>query len=436
MSERIVFDMSRLALRFTRPAPNGIDRVDLAFARHFVSKGSTDPALLLTIIGPRTVPAAAARVLIENLESQWRETAAADDDPVFCSTRERIIEGQQTQADRKRHGRQIGRLGRSALAIARQAPLLGRRGLFPGGSPSRMIPWNAVFINVSQFPFTIPGTWNWLKRRPDIRAVFLLHDMLPLTHPEFFPPQEYQQHRNVVDTICRLGHLILVPSAHTIDELVRYCRRVGLTMPRTEVVPLPVDDNFREQPHSDKALSSHPYFVVCGTIEPRKNHLLLLNVWRELAVAKESRCPKLVIVGGRGWHNANVIDMLERCEPIAPYVIEVSGLSTPGLKRLLNNSRGLLMPSFAEGFGLPVAEACAAGCPALVSDIPVFHQFRQESMQFIDPLDGLAWMKTVLDLSSASPAQRSTDFRRAGWSAERFFEQIRELVSQARAGTH
>jgi glycosyltransferase involved in cell wall biosynthesis len=430
MSDGIVFDLSRLALRFTRPAPNGIDRVDLAFARHFVSESSRNLSVILTVIGPRTVPPRAARVLVDALETQWQETSSADDDPVFWRVRNRILHDKHSFG-RIRPYKQTKRTSRSALEIAWRSPLIGRQGLFPGGSPSRTIPAGATYINVSQFPFSIPGAWRWLERRPDIKAVFLVHDMLPLTHPEFFPPQEYKQHRNVVDTVCRLGHLIIVPSEHTRHDLAAHCRREGLSMPRAEVVPLPVDDNFRTKPVIEAALASQSYFVACGTIEPRKNHLLLLNVWRELAMELGQDCPKLILVGGRGWHNANVIDMLERCEPIAPHVVEVSGLSTPGLKRLLDNSRGLLMPSFAEGFGLPVAEACAAGVPVLASEIPVFDQFRDGPLNLIDPVNGVGWLNAVRKHASKSSTEMPSRLSaRCIRTSDSFFATIQELIEQ------
>jgi glycosyltransferase involved in cell wall biosynthesis len=123
------------------------------------------------------------------------------------------------------------------------------------------------------------------------------------------------------------------------------------------------------------------------------------------------QAPRLVIVGKRGWGNENVLDLLERCAPLQDSVIEVSGLSTPALKRLLDNARGLLMPSFAEGYGLPVAEALAAGVPVLASELPVFREIGGSGIEFIDPLAGLAWLKAIRDRTQQYrqwPLQRSS----------------------------
>jgi glycosyltransferase involved in cell wall biosynthesis len=84
--------------------------------------------------------------------------------------------------------------------------------------------------------------------------------------------------------------------------------------------------------------------------------LLLLRVWRELVKKHGRDAPKLVIVGKRGWNNAAIVESLQD-EALRGHVIEVAGLPTPDYKRLLDHCRALLAPSFAEGFGLPVAEA-------------------------------------------------------------------------------
>jgi len=103
--------------------------------------------------------------------------------------------------------------------------------------------------------------------------------------------------------------------------------------------------------------------------------MTLLNVWRRLAERPGPATPKLVVVGKRGWLNENVTDLMSRSPALRASVIEASGLSTPALRRLLAGARALLMPSFAEGFGLPVAEALAAKVPVIASNLEVFQEF-------------------------------------------------------------
>ena len=103
----------------------------------------------------------------------------------------------------------------------------------------------------------------------------------------------------------------------------------------------------------------HPYFVMLGTIEPRKNHLLLLHVWRRL-VAETPNAPRLVIVGARGWENEQVADVLDRAESLKAHVVEMSRLRSADLVALLSGARALLAPSFGEGYGLPWSRRSAS----------------------------------------------------------------------------
>jgi glycosyltransferase involved in cell wall biosynthesis len=163
---------------------------------------------------------------------------------------------------------------------------------------------------------------------------------------------------------------------------------------------------------------TRPYFVALGTIEPRKNHLLLLNLWRQLAGSMGPAVPRLVVIGRRGWENENVLDMLERCAAIDGLVREESGLPDHEVARLLRGARALLFPSFAEGFGLPLAEALALGVPAVASDLPALREVGGEVPDYLDPLDGAAWRAAVVEYARPDSAVRRAQIARmAGWQA-------------------
>jgi glycosyltransferase involved in cell wall biosynthesis len=158
--------------------------------------------------------------------------------------------------------------------------------------------------------------------------------------------------------------------------------------------------------------------------------LLLLNLWRELGRALGSLAPKLVLAGARGWENENILDMIERCPEIRDHVIEAPGLSTPSLKRLIDNARAVLMPSFAEGYGLPVAEALTAGIPVLASDLPSFRAMGEGIIR-LDPLDGLGWLAAIRHLAESPPhwAQDPRDRPLAMLSSETYFQRIESFLA-------
>jgi glycosyltransferase involved in cell wall biosynthesis len=196
-------------------------------------------------------------------------------------------------------------------------------------------------------------------------------------------------------SLAAFGSAAVVTTEVVKATLERHLTSLGRADMPILVAPPPVAAVFARQDAVDGDLAAHPYFVMCSTIEPRKNHLLLLHVWRELVRRDGAMAPKLLVIGDRGWENENVVDLLERCRGISNHVIEISGLSTPSLKRLLQGARALLMPSFAEGYGLPVVEALSANVPVIASDIPSFLEIGGDRFIALSPIDGEKWLETI-----------------------------------------
>ena len=148
---------------------------------------------------------------------------------------------------------------------------------------------------------------------------------------------------------------------------------------------------------------SRPFFVTLGTIEPRKNHALLLDAWQELSRRLDPpRLPQLFIVGSRGWENAETFARLDALPPGGP-VRELNGLDDGAVAELLGRSHGLLMPSRAEGFGLPLTEAAARGIPVISAPLPVARELLGGYARYLPPDDARAWAGAVALLAAALP---------------------------------
>lgn len=140
----------------------------------------------------------------------------------------------------------------------------------------------------------------------------------------------------------------------------------------------------------------HPgYFVVIGTIEPRKNLEFLLTLWRRCTEDGQSPRARLVVVGRRGWEIESVSKLLDRSVGLAPTVIEARSLSDAGMITLLRGAAALVAPSWVEGFGLPIAEALALGVPVLASDIAAHREVGGAFAEYIGAIDGRGWMAAL-----------------------------------------
>ncbi len=155
-----------------------------------------------------------------------------------------------------------------------------------------------------------------------------------------------------------------------------------------------------------------PTFVMLGTIEGRKNHLFILQIWLRLIEAYGDEAPRLLIIGQRGWECQAVFDLLDRNHGLRRAVTEINHCTDAELAAHLQGARALLFPSLVEGFGLPLVEALNAGTPVIASDLAVFREVGGDVPDYLDPLDMPAWQQTILDYASGNSVKRSTQITR------------------------
>jgi glycosyltransferase involved in cell wall biosynthesis len=393
VSEFVAYDVTRLLMRYAVPTPNGIDRVDLAYARHFTAApNSASTGAFLHGLQPALLENSRLMPFLAEMQTNWLDgnTASA---PTFEDVKDRLLGNGSSRSDHRgtsaqRHnnaGSFAHRLKPLGIVLEPRSFIRALFGRLPPG---------AVFIHATHYPFE--HLFRWLESRRDVKAVFFIHDLLPLQFPEYFEPRHVDWHRRALDIFVRYGSAAIVNTHFVGGQVLNFLHSRGRHDVPVLVHPIPPDPAFSTAHQADPGIAEIPYFVTCGTIEPRKNQLMLLQVWRELARQWGGRTPKLVLIGARGWKNENVIDLLDRSLDIRKHVIEVTGLPTTAMARLIAGARALLMPSFGEGYGLPIIEARALGTPVIASDIPVFREIAPEVV-FRSPIDAASWLDAVQD---------------------------------------
>lgn len=366
----LLLDVSRLVWRaWIGLLPTGIDRTVLAYVRHF---------------GPRSLAvvqrAGFTRILSRDASSRLFDILLAGGPDV----RARLI---------------------------RLAPAL----LTSGASP----PPGAIYLNVGHTGLDRPGHAAWV-RRAGVQAYYFIHDLIPLTHPEYCRPGEPEKHCRRIEALLALGQGVIGNSRDTLDTLAAFAARENKpAMAPTLVSPLGVTPLEIGQPRERPLPApTRPYFVMLGTIEGRKNHLLILNVWADMARRLGPACPQLVIIGQRGWECEQAVDMLERCEAIRGHVVELSRCDDATLDATMRGARALLFPSFVEGYGLPLVEALACRTPVIASDLAVFRELAGDVPDYLSPIDGLGWMRAIEAYARDDSATRAAQIgRMSGWAA-------------------
>lgn len=262
-------------------------------------------------------------------------------------------------------------------------------------------------------------------RRRNIRSVFMIHDLIPLTHAEYCRPGIDAAHRRRIHTALRHADGLIANSQDTLKSLSAEARRAELSLPPSVVACLA--PGITETSSAPRPIE-RPYFVMLGTIEPRKNHWFMLHIWRRLAEQLGEQAPKLVVIGRRGWECENVVDMLERCAALKDTVIEQADCSDEQLRAWLQHARALLFPSFVEGYGMPLVEALTLGVPVIASNLDVFREIAGDIPDYLDPLDGLGWLARIQAYARPPSPERDAqlarlaDFRTPTWTEH--FERV------------
>ena len=140
------------------------------------------------------------------------------------------------------------------------------------------------------------------------------------------------------------------------------------------------------------------YVLHVGTIEPRKNIELLLEVWTSW-VAEDPSAPALVLCGRRGWKSDALHAVFDRAAA-AGWLQHPGYVDDDALAALYRGALAVVCPSLYEGFGLPLVEGMAAGTPVVASDIPVFREVAGEAAVFAPASDRAAWKRALVELAS------------------------------------
>jgi len=265
-----------------------------------------------------------------------------------------------------------------------------------------------------------------LRRERGVAFSAILYDLIPLTHPQWVGRGYVEVFRRWLLGVVANADLVLAISGYSRSALIEWAGREKAALPRSKVLPL--GTGFRE-------LSSHPagvdlgtllppaYALYVSTLEPRKNHRLLLRVWRRLLEKHgEGRIPPLVLAGRRGWMIDDLLAELERTAYLGGKIILLPDLADAQLREAYRRSIFSVFPSFVEGWGLPVAESLEQGKLCIASNRASIPEVGGELVDYIDPEDeegALAAVERAIfddEYRRGREARIRAEYRPASWA--------------------
>ena len=211
-------------------------------------------------------------------------------------------------------------------------------------------------------------------RAAGLRVAVNIFDLLPWAHPEWWPHGAAEaSFLPWLELVLAVGDVLLVNSLATARDLEEY---VAQACPRRvdgfTVQLLRLGSDFPAGGLPDTAERDDDHLLVVGTVEPRKGHAELLDAVEQLW--SERREVRLTVVGRAGWLVDDLVARMTALEAAQPGFSWLQGASDLELDRLYRQCTAAVVPSLAEGFGLPVVEAAVRDCPVVVRDAPVLRE--------------------------------------------------------------
>jgi len=301
-----------------------------------------------------------------------------------------------------------------------------------------------VFLGLDLQHHVVIAQQDYLSslRQDGVRIYFVIHDLLPITHPDYFPDGLTLAHEEWLTALARFDGVVCV-SRTTADEYASWLSARGIRW--REEFNIGWSHNGADMRSSGityglpddaasvlNALANAPSFLMVGTIEPRKGYDQVLDAFNILWKAGSSAV--LVLVGQRGWKTEDLIQRIDSHSALGKQLFWLEGVSDEYLEKVYAAATCLIAAAKGEGFGLPVIEAAQHKLPIIARDIPVFREVAGDHAFYfsgIEPQNLSAAINNWLALEAEGKAPQSADMPWLTWkqSAKQLMDIVLGLSS-------
>jgi glycosyltransferase involved in cell wall biosynthesis len=415
---------------FSAGINTGIERVVRNIVKHAASTG---PSLGLecravVLAGDHYVPVAT----LEGREKQRglaMRSAASKGYLLFVrKLARRLPRAWQPFLTGSKHEPSLARLVVSLLVPLQRVSSMARRAIqgFSRRQPAVQFKRGDVLLLADSVWNYAPWAAVQAAKSAGVHVAAIVYDIIPVTHTQFFAPSSCEKFGTALPLLLRNADTFLCISAYTQAQLQAYhaaqahAVALGPKLFRNFTLGVELDDLAPERPVRTKISSvfspARPVYLAVGTLEPRKNHAYLLQVFQKLW--DEGHNSALLIVGRVGWMCEELLESIQRHPRFGQQLFFMDDVNDAELGYCYAHARALLFPSLVEGFGLPIIEALRRGLPVFASDIPVFREVGGEYLVYFDPVApaSLAGLLREYEASDIYPARAPVDFRWPDWS--------------------
>lgn len=256
--------------------------------------------------------------------------------------------------------------------------------------------------------FEIDAVWNEsykssvllpeLKQR-GVRIAGYIYDIIPIEYPQFSHYSTRFGFMNYIGAYLQYSDILITSSQSVLDSVYGLADKLNLPHIPGYVSWLgsdfDSDDSDSEIHEKVKEIADKKYILSVGTIEPRKNHEFLINAFEQGLFDEDLY---LVFAGKIGWNVENLMKRISEHPEKDVHLFHFEGLNDASIDYLYSNALAVAVPTYAEGFGLPVVESLQRGTPVIASDIPILRETGGDYCRFFKPDDIEAFQNIVFDL--------------------------------------
>lgn len=260
-------------------------------------------------------------------------------------------------------------------------------------------------VDLSIFPNF--ATWPTCKSK--LRAV-VIHDLTYLYFPELVEEANLSHLRRVVPRSIENADMVITVSHSVKSELIK---EFNLNPNKCIVTHIPPSEIFgknqshmEDQVRSKYKIGSKKYILFLGNFEPRKNLTSLIKAYSNLPQKIQDE-HQLILAGGKGWKSDETQRVLDSAIRAGKSIRHIGYIDSNDRPALYQAASLFVMPSLYEGFGIPILEAMASGCPVIASDIPVLRETGGDAAIYVDTTDVTALSAAITNSLQSHPYSKA-----------------------------
>lgn len=300
--------------------------------------------------------------------------------------------------------------------------------------PGRILMFGGAWIRNSNFISAL----RQLKIASGLNLTLLVHDIIQYAARHLYPSDVADVFVQNLADMVDCADSFLAYSDCTIRDLTAYLATQGEHLKPIQKFRLgdirsdeaELGDDLLERSETCASLLDQDFVIYVSSLDLRKNHILLINVWRRLVQQRGERAPQLLLVGRNMWRGEQIMELVAGEPQLARKVKFLQNVDDEELHWLYSNCKFTLYPSLYEGWGLPVAESLANGKVCLASSSTSTAEIAPDLTELLDPYDFKAWLEKVchfIDNPAALTARE--DEIRNNFSFVDWDESVSQIVS-------